>query len=87
MRDRRLFIFAVAIGLLAITGQVRADIYQWEYVNPVDPSQGRKQSTVLCPDGAGVNAVPNAYMPSRNLTQAYLAGVDLQRVGHVCHIC
>ena len=26
----------------------RADIFQWEYVNPADPSQGKQQSTTLC---------------------------------------
>lgn len=55
----------------------RADIYQWEYVNPADPSQGKQQSTTLAPDGAGVDAVPNADLTSRNLTMAYLVGKDL----------
>jgi hypothetical protein len=38
----------------------RADIFQWEYINPADPSQGKQQSTTLAPDGAGVDAVPGA---------------------------
>ena len=55
----------------------RADIYQWEYINPADPSQGKRQSTTLCPDGAGVNPAPNTYFDFENLTMAYLPGVDL----------
>jgi uncharacterized protein YjbI with pentapeptide repeats len=56
---------------------VFADIYQWEWVDPSDQSLGKKQSTTLCPDGSGVDAAPNAYLNSKNLTQAYLHGVDL----------
>src|SRR5262249_45696959 len=55
----------------------QADIYQWEYINPADPSQGKRQSTLLAPDGAGVDAVPGAVLNSRNLTMAYLIHADL----------
>ena len=55
----------------------RADIFQWEYVDPADPSQGKQQSSTLCPGGAGVNAVPGVSLQSRNLTMAYLIGTDL----------
>ena len=55
----------------------RADIFQWEYINPADPSQGKQQSTTLAPDGAGVDAVPGADLSDRNLTMAYLIGADL----------
>jgi hypothetical protein len=50
--DRRHFWVALFVGALAMTGQSRADIYQWEYVNSADPSQGKRQSSVLAPDGA-----------------------------------
>ena len=53
------------------------DIYQWEYINPADLSQGKRQSTTLCIGGAGVDAVPNAYLPDRDLSRAYLIGADL----------
>ena len=55
----------------------RADIFQWEYINPADPSQGKQQSTTLAPDGAGVDAVPAPILSHRNLTMAYLIGADL----------
>ena len=43
---------AVALSSLA-AGVARADIYQWAWVNPSDPSLGKYQSTTLCPGGAG----------------------------------
>ncbi len=55
----------------------RADIYQWEYINPADPSQGRQQSTTLCPDGAGQNAIPYAFLYG-DLTMAYLHRANLR---------
>jgi uncharacterized protein YjbI with pentapeptide repeats len=55
----------------------RADIFQWEYVNPADTSQSKRQSTTLTPGGAGVDAVPGADLFGRNLTMAYLIGADL----------
>jgi uncharacterized protein YjbI with pentapeptide repeats len=50
----------------------RADIFQWEYIDPADPSQGKRQSIKLAPGGAGVNAVPDADLVGRNLNMAYL---------------
>ena len=58
-------------------GRAQADIFQWEYINPADPSQGKQQSTTLAPDGAGVDAVPGANISDRNLTMAYLIRADL----------
>ena len=46
--------------LVAFAAGAQADIFQWEYINPADPSQGKRQSTTLAPDGAGVDAVPGA---------------------------
>ena len=45
-------------SLMAFATAARADIFRWEYINPADPSQGKRQSTTLAPDGAGVDAVP-----------------------------
>ena len=56
----------------------RADIFQWEYINPANPGLGKQPSTTLCVDGAGVNAVPHADFYFRNLTMAYLIGADLR---------
>ena len=68
---------ATLLALFAPTPVARADIFQWEYINPANPSQGKQQSTMLAPDGAGVNAVPGANLSNRNLTMAYLIGADL----------
>ena len=65
---------ATLLALFAPAPVARADIFQWEYINPANPSQGKQQSTTLAPDGAGVNAVPGANLSNRNLTMAYLIG-------------
>ena len=61
----------------ALAPVVRADIFQWEYINPADPSQGKQPSTTLCPEGAGAYAGPGANLANRNLTIAYLIGAEL----------
>src|SRR5262249_30564073 len=72
------FAFAQVIGLfLVFAPSARADIFQWEYIHPADPSQGKQQSTTLAHDGAGVSAVSGAYLDGRNLTMAYLIGANL----------
>ena len=70
--------FGILICLLAFASMARTDIFQWEYVNPVDPSQGMKQSSVLCPGGAGANVHPGGRLLLRDLTKAYLIGADLR---------
>jgi len=63
----------VAVLLLILrASQTRADIYEWAWVNPSDPTQGVVQSSVVCPGGGGVYAVPGAELRSLDLTQAYL---------------
>ncbi len=62
---------------LSATSQARADIYQWEWVNPSDPTQGVVQSSVVCSGGSGVSAMPGADLASLDLTQAYLIGENL----------
>jgi uncharacterized protein YjbI with pentapeptide repeats len=56
-----------------------ADIYEWEYVNPGNPSLGKRQSNTLTPGGSGLNAAPGEQFNNRNLTQAYFIGADLYR--------
>ena len=63
--------------LIAFTSLAQADLYQWEYINPAEPSQGKQQSATLAPDGAGIEAVPGADLSKRNLTMAYLVGATL----------
>src|SRR5262245_58577337 len=52
----------------------RADIFQWEFINPADPGQGKRQSTTPVPGGAGVDAAPGAVIDYRDLTMAYFIG-------------
>src|SRR5262245_43288432 len=73
------FELAQVAGLFLVfaASAAHAGIFQWEYINPADPNQGKQQSTTLAPDGAGVDAVPGANLAGRNLTMAYLIGADL----------
>jgi hypothetical protein len=48
------------IVVVAFPRAARADIYQWEYINPSNPALGKQQSATLCPDGAGLIVGPNA---------------------------
>src|SRR3954464_2874334 len=72
-----LIVAALGAGILAVPRPASADIFQWEYVNPADPSQGKQASTTLCPGGAAVNAWPSADLNSRNLSMAYLINASL----------
>src|SRR5262245_42535013 len=71
------FLLSLSPLLLVSPSPAQADIFQWEYINPADPSQGKQQSTTLAPEGAGVDAVPGAQLGGRNLTMAYLADRNL----------
>jgi uncharacterized protein YjbI with pentapeptide repeats len=70
-------ILSIAAAMFVFANAAHADIFQWEYINPADPSQGKRQSTTRAPDGAGIDAVPGADLSYRNLTMAYLVGADL----------
>jgi uncharacterized protein YjbI with pentapeptide repeats/formylglycine-generating enzyme required for sulfatase activity len=58
----------------------QTDIFQWEYINPADPGQGKRQSTTLCVSGAGRTTGPNAVFWNINLDMAYLIGANLTNV-------
>jgi uncharacterized protein YjbI with pentapeptide repeats len=68
---------ATLLTIVAPASVARADIFEWEYINLGDPSQGKQESTMLAPDGAGANAVPIADLSFRILTMAYLIAADL----------
>jgi uncharacterized protein YjbI with pentapeptide repeats len=74
------FVTALLLALLATVPTARADIFQWQYINPANPGLGKQQSTMLAPDGAGVNGVPAANLTNRNLTMAYLISADLSAI-------
>jgi uncharacterized protein YjbI with pentapeptide repeats len=74
---RFLKIAAAIFPVVTSVSQARADIFQWKYINPADPSQGKRQSTTLAPGGAGVDALPGAEVTRRDLTIAYLIGANL----------
>lgn len=53
------------------------NIYKWEYVDPMDPAQGKQPSPRLAPDGYGLEAQPGLSAGYLNLKMAYLIGEDL----------
>ena len=66
-----------AVSIVTCSSLVaRADIFEWEYIDPSDPGQGKQESSTLVPDGAGANAVPGAQLGGHNLTMAYLIGTQ-----------
>src|SRR6476620_10217564 len=71
---------AAAILLVLSANAARADIYQWEYIYPADPSQGKQQSLTVAPGGMSVVAQPGADLHSLDLTMAYLANQNLNGV-------
>jgi uncharacterized protein YjbI with pentapeptide repeats len=68
------------ITLFAPIHVARADIFQWEYINPAVPSEGRRESATLVPDGVGANIMRGSNLAHRNLTKAYLIGADLSPI-------
>jgi uncharacterized protein YjbI with pentapeptide repeats len=67
-------------SLTLIASSAMADIYQWQWVDPADHSQGKSQSTTLCPTGGGVTPGPNASWNGLDLTQAYLHQANLSHL-------
>ena len=72
---QRSLLWAIAIALACgwTISPARADIYEW--TTGTDGSI--VQSTTACPGGSGVNATPNAFLSSLDLTQAYLLDANL----------
>jgi hypothetical protein len=69
---KRCWALWAGLMLVSCVSTTQAQIYQWQWVNPSDPSQGVVQSSVVCPDGSGVSAGPSANLGGLDLTQAYL---------------
>jgi uncharacterized protein YjbI with pentapeptide repeats len=71
----------IRIGSLADIGgptePAPFSIYKWEYIDPNDPGQGKRESNTLTPSGYGLHAEPGLLASNRNLTMAYLQGADL----------
>jgi len=71
-------VILLAAAMLAAFGHAaRADIFQWQFIDPSNPSAGMEGSTTLCPGGAGATAGPDASLQYLDLTQAYLQGANL----------
>ena len=75
LKPRSLAICLLAYGMNVLTAS--ADIYEWEYIDPLQPELGVQESTTLVPDGAGIDVFPGVDLSGLDLTDAYLAGADL----------
>jgi uncharacterized protein YjbI with pentapeptide repeats len=80
--DRLLLLCQIILAATIVP--IRADVYQWEYNNPADPSQGKRPSTTLCPDGAGadtdyshLNLTMGYFSPLPDLTGAFFRETNL----------
>ena len=56
-------IFVAVLLVTSWASPTQADIYEWAYVNPSDPSQGVVQSSVVCPGGAASLPCPAPILP------------------------
>ena len=71
------FLFTLLSAILVLTSASHADIFEWQWVDPLDHSQGKKESNILCPGGAGLVPEPGMVGNWADLTKAYLIGFVL----------
>ena len=72
----RSFLLAVA-GFFLISTGLNAQVYEWQYIDPMNPSLGKQQSATLTPDGATADLNFILGFTGRDLTKAYLPGVTI----------
>jgi hypothetical protein len=65
------------VASFAVARPACADVFEWEYINPANPSQGTRPSTRLVVDGNGIFPTAGVYLSGLNLTKGYLVGADL----------
>ena len=70
--------FAWLLSLAA--GKLAPTFFQWEYINPADPGQGKRRIETLLPRRRGKRCRPAAINSISNLTMSYLIGKDLTGV-------
>ena len=80
--SRAAFLFTLWCAILVLASSSHSDIFEWEWRDPLEHSQGKKESNILCPDGAGLVPAPGMNARSRNLTKGYLIDFDL--TGALC---
>ncbi len=77
MRVTKSSVLSLAAICAVLVASASADIYQWEYINPADPGQGKQASAVPCLGGIGVSAQPFADLSYRQLERGYFIGANL----------
>lgn len=68
---------ALLVCVTVLPPKANGQIYEWEYVDPSNPSLGKKQSTILVPDGHVANLNSAFGLFGHDLTKAYLPAVQI----------
>lgn len=63
--------------IMLFTNSAFADVFQWEFIDPNNPSLGKQESSTLAPDGAGAGFDTVLGLLGRDLTKAYLFRADM----------
>ena len=72
------FLTFVFLWFLIPTTWIEAQVFQWEYVDPSDPSQGKQRSNQFTQDGASANLSIFNGLRGYDLTKAYLFQANIQ---------
>ncbi len=72
------FLFAVA-WVSFIPTFALGQVFQWEFIDPLNPGRGKQESTTLTPDGSGANFDNVLGLAGRDLTKAYLFRADIRQ--------
>jgi len=71
---------ALLLGcILVFSNSAVADVFQWEFINPSDPSLGKQMSSTLAPGGAGANLNSITSLLGRDLTKAFLFRANMRQ--------
>ena len=76
--NRNFFLLPLASLLLAPT-LVCAQVFEWEFVDPANPSLGKQKSATLAPDGASANFDDILGLAGRDLTKAFLFQANIRQ--------
>lgn len=58
--------------IVVFSNSAFADVFQWEFIDPSNPSLGKQESATLAPGGAGANFDWILGLTGRDLTKGYL---------------
>ena len=77
-RRSRFIVLATLFFATTLSTAARGDVFEWEWIDPGDPLLGKYETTIVCPDGAGLTPAPGMDAANADLTKAYLIDYDLR---------